>query len=97
MLKTDDYQKYLYIKEQEFENLCIKCGICCGITEDPCSKLAKNKDETYYCTNYENRLGPQYTIGSNSFNCITIKEIFKKHHGFIKCGYYKYFHEKLGI
>lgn len=68
------YKKFLVEKELEFESICNRCGECCGSKDDPCRNLVKNHDGTFYCKDYDNRLGPQITVGGHKFNCVSIRE-----------------------
>ena len=58
-----------------FEDICVRCGACCGAYDgDPCEHLKKNGDGTYYCEDYENRLGTHYTIHKVKIECVSIKK-----------------------
>jgi len=70
-------KKYLKNKEQEWEDLCIRCGGCCGSFDDPCVHLRKDKHKKYYCEIYETRLGLHKTVGGEEFNCVGVKEIIR--------------------
>ncbi len=78
--KQDDWQK-------EFESLCLRCGKCCGIEQDPCSNLAKTSDGRYTCKVYTSRLGSQKTVSGRSFTCVPIGEVLKKGMPNSMCGY----------
>jgi hypothetical protein len=69
-----DYSNQLEEKHREHENICVSCGECCGSLDDPCHNLEKKSDGTYSCKDYENRLGPQITVGGNKFTCVEIRE-----------------------
>ena len=60
-----DQQKYHSLQEQqkkEWEELCLRCGACCGIfDDDPCQHLKKVKEGQFVCQIYDNRLGIQKT------------------------------------
>jgi len=47
----------------EFEELCIRCGGCCGSFDgDPCEHLRRDDEGTTYCVIYKNRLGWHHTV-----------------------------------
>lgn len=69
------YLRHLKFKENEWENLCIKCGACCGAYDDPCRHLKKSGNNKFYCRIYSNRLGTRKTIGGEEFDCVLVKEI----------------------
>jgi uncharacterized cysteine cluster protein YcgN (CxxCxxCC family) len=66
---------YFRKKEEEWENLCIRCGACCGAYQDPCKHLKKDSAGRYYCEVYENRFGPRETVNGEKFWCVPIKEV----------------------
>jgi len=73
-------QGYLKVQEnqlEEYERLCKRCGVCCGVGLDPCVNLAKDGNSFYYCTIYQIRLGSQKTVSGKPFNCVSIREILK--------------------
>ena len=60
------------------ENLCIRCGTCCGAYDgDPCVHLKKDKDERYYCEIYNSRFGMRKTVNGNTFRCVPVEKILK--------------------
>jgi len=67
--------KYLENKEKEWENLCIRCGACCGAYDDPCQHLKKDSKGKYYCEIYSQRLGVRKTVSGELFQCVMINEI----------------------
>ncbi len=75
------------IEEADFESLCKRCGTCCGRDDEPCSNLAADEKGNYYCRSYENRFGPQITIGGCKFNCVSIREVLKFSLPCPGCGY----------
>ncbi|MDD5136444.1 MAG: hypothetical protein PHX20_05170 [Candidatus Omnitrophica bacterium] len=82
----------LYLRRQddwlrEFESLCLRCGKCCGIDQDPCSQLAKTPDGRYTCKIYAQRLGAQKTVSGHTFTCVPISEVMKKGLPYSSCGY----------
>ncbi|UCD15996.1 MAG: hypothetical protein JSV34_02790 [Candidatus Omnitrophota bacterium] len=70
-------RRYLRFKEEEWENLCIRCGGCCGAFDDPCLHLKKNKSGKYYCEIYRKRLGLRKTVKGEEFDCVPVKEIIR--------------------
>ncbi|MDD3905856.1 MAG: hypothetical protein PHS46_04905 [Candidatus Omnitrophica bacterium] len=82
----------LYLQKQvawqkEFEALCLRCGECCGLREDPCSNLIKAQDGKYACAIYDKRLGAQRTVSGKIFTCVPIQEVLKKGMPNKSCGY----------
>ncbi|MCM8823621.1 MAG: hypothetical protein NC822_02990 [Candidatus Omnitrophica bacterium] len=74
-----DYEKYLEEKEKEYENMCKRCGACCGAYDDPCKHLKLNKEGKYYCEIYEKRFGLRETIKGEKFYCVEIRKILNSH------------------
>ena len=72
------YQIYQIKKEKEFEDICIRCGNCCGAQDDPCIHLIKQPDGKYYCDIYASRKGLQKTLSGKLFNCVSIRDILHK-------------------
>jgi hypothetical protein len=70
-----EYQIYQLKKEQEFENLCKRCGNCCGATDDPCIHLIPQSGGRYFCDIYESRGGVQKTRSGKFFECVSIRNI----------------------
>ncbi|MBD3379182.1 MAG: hypothetical protein GF408_01825 [Candidatus Omnitrophica bacterium] len=68
------YEMYSRRQKKEFEDICSRCGECCGAKDDPCVSLAMTKDGKYCCRDYKNRLGPRKTVSGKSFTCVTIRE-----------------------
>ena len=67
---------YFLNKEKEYEQLCNRCGACCGAYDgDPCVHLKKDNKGRYYCAVYPNRLGDQKTVSGEDFECVPISEI----------------------
>jgi len=91
MPDTLNYEKYANSKQAANEALCNRCGACCGVFEnDPCIKLKRGPDNRYFCSDYENRMGPQTTVNGNIFKCVTLREIRSgSWPGSWKCGYKK--------
>tara|TARA_Y100000031_G_C8051611_1_gene306428 strand:- start:357 stop:650 length:294 start_codon:yes stop_codon:yes gene_type:complete len=70
-----DYQESSKLKEKEWENLCLRCGGCCGAYDDPCSHLAEDKTGKYYCRIYAKRLGERKALSGEEFDCVPIGKI----------------------
>ncbi|MGC9363608.1 MAG: hypothetical protein ACP5FZ_03460 [Fidelibacterota bacterium] len=59
----------------EFEELCIRCGGCCGAFDgDPCEHLRRGDDGLCYCAIYENRFGWHKTVCGRKLECVPIME-----------------------
>jgi hypothetical protein len=71
-MESTRYTLHTALKEREFEDLCKRCGACCGAQDDPCSNLVE-QDGTYFCRAYTGRLGPQRTVSGKEFNCVPIR------------------------
>ncbi len=86
-MDSERYEKYSSEKESAFEALCKRCGECCGASGDPCVNLARRDDGTFFCRDYEGRLGPQVTVSGKKFHCIPIRDYIN--HGTLKdnCAY----------
>ncbi|MGD2278872.1 MAG: hypothetical protein PVH45_02110 [Candidatus Omnitrophota bacterium] len=72
------YLNLMKDKDEEFEAICKRCGKCCGAGDDPCRNLAKKHDGSYFCKDYDNRLGRQKTVSGRIFNCVSIREHIAK-------------------
>ncbi len=63
-------------KEEGQEDLCLRCGTCCGAYDgDPCTHLKKDGDGRYYCGIYDSRLGLRKTVKGNLFRCVPVEKI----------------------
>jgi len=86
-----EYEAYQILKEKEFENICQRCGNCCGIKgKDPCMHLVRLPDGKHHCDIYESRGGIQKTRSGRFFECVSIRNIL--HHdwpGNWSCAYKK--------
>jgi hypothetical protein len=69
------YEEHLASQEAEWENLCLRCGACCGAFEDPCRELRKDQEGKYFCHVYSRRYGPHETVGGKKFRCMPIRDI----------------------
>jgi uncharacterized cysteine cluster protein YcgN (CxxCxxCC family) len=69
------YQEVLKTKEQEWENLCLRCGGCCGAYDDPCAHLKKEKKGKFYCLVYTERFGTRKALSGEEFDCVPIRKI----------------------
>ena len=89
MLENPVYQKYLKKRAEDYENLCKRCGACCGALEsDPCSHLMKFNDDRYGCRVYEERFGMHRTVSGKEFQCVPLKKIlFESWSGSWRCAY----------
>ncbi|NQT95829.1 MAG: hypothetical protein HQ572_05205 [Candidatus Omnitrophica bacterium] len=77
-MKGLGYQDYLQFKDTEFEEICKRCGACCGVDNDPCVNLMQLGDNKYVCRDYKNRIGVHLTAGGNKFHCIPIRVLLKQ-------------------
>lgn len=77
--KVNSHLKYLEEKDKEWENLCRRCGGCCGAYDDPCLHLKKNKKGKFDCEIYPERFGLRKSVKGEEFNCVLVKEIIKTH------------------
>ncbi|OGX07036.1 MAG: hypothetical protein A2Z88_03005 [Omnitrophica WOR_2 bacterium GWA2_47_8] len=94
MTKSDPtlLNEWLSTKEKEWENLCTRCGACCGALDDPCENLRKNENGKYFCAVYDRRFGTWKTVSGKELNCIPIREKLALNHswpGDEHCGYKK--------
>ena len=84
-----DYKSSLAKKQAAYENICKRCGRCCGAYTVACANLVKLDDGTYKCKDYENRLGQQVSVEGKSFFCIEMRELIKHNTAPPECAYYK--------
>ena len=68
------YIHYTTETRNEYEALCKRCGRCCIAGGDPCANLMKQADSSYFCKNYENRLGKQKTVSGSEFTCVEVRD-----------------------
>lgn len=70
------YQRHQQESEKRWEQLCTRCGACCGVAEgDPCEHLIELSNHKYACAIYENRFGIHKTKSGRSFQCVPIRNI----------------------
>lgn len=74
-----DYETYQLHKEEEFENVCVRCGNCCGTQQDPCIHLIAQPDGKFLCDVYTSREGIQKTRSGKFFNCVLIRNVLHDH------------------
>lgn len=85
------YIQKQYEELQEYEALCLRCGACCGIHDsDPCSNLVKDASGSYFCRDYDNRLGIQTTVSGKTFTCVQIRDLLKFDLPYSGCAYGRY-------
>lgn len=75
LISEKNYQAHLKKRSQQWEELCIRCGGCCGAYDDPCRHLKKDKELNFYCSIYDRRLGARKTVANDDFDCVFVKEI----------------------
>lgn len=87
----DPLAKRLKEREESYEAVCVRCGACCGAYDgDPCARLRKDATGAFFCDDYDNRLGPQKTVGGKRFNCVYVKDIMRyRWQGDSRCAYKK--------
>ena len=74
-----DYLEHLESKERGWEDLCTRCGGCCGAFDDPCLHLKKDKKGEFYCEIYFKRFGTRTSVEGEEFNCVPVREILDTH------------------
>ena len=81
-----------YLAQGAFEDICCRCGICCGSEDgDPCEHLRKDKNGKYYCPIYENRFGEHKTVNGTTIKCVPIEEALRINSELRKkCAYAKF-------
>ncbi len=83
-----DYLTYQLQKEKEFEDICQRCGNCCGLKDDPCEQLVLQDSGKYFCRVYASRQGQQKTRSGKRFQCVLVRDILHNNWpGVQKCGY----------
>ena len=77
-------------EEDRYEARCLRCGQCCGVGDgDLCVNLAKDKDDKYYCKDYEFRICQHVTLSGKHFICIPIRVFLEFNPPYPKCAYSK--------
>lgn len=86
-----EYEEYAEKSKKEYESLCMRCGACCGILNDPCRHLRKNEGQnSCFCSVYPERHGMHETVSGESFHCVEIREILHENWlGKENCAYFK--------
>ncbi len=81
-----------YLSEDNFEDICCRCGICCGSEDgDPCENLRTDKDGKYYCSIYENRFATHKTVNGTIIKCVPIEAALRSNPELRKkCSYAKF-------
>ncbi|MFH2137814.1 MAG: hypothetical protein ABII88_04845 [Candidatus Omnitrophota bacterium] len=83
-----DYLDYQLQKEREFEDICKRCGNCCGGKDDPCIHLVPQAEGIFICDIYSSRRGTQKTRSGKEFKCVFIREILHNNwNGSWNCAY----------
>ncbi|MBN1526650.1 MAG: hypothetical protein JW919_03595 [Candidatus Omnitrophica bacterium] len=91
----DDLGTYLKAKETDLEDICTRCGACCGAyDEDPCAHLKKGANGLTYCDIYPVRLGKRKTVSGREFECVPISQVLAE--GWPKDERCAYFLRKMG-
>ncbi|MBF0331670.1 MAG: hypothetical protein HQL17_07005 [Candidatus Omnitrophica bacterium] len=94
MSESESYQNWLSSKEHDKESLCLNCGACCGVFEDPCEHLMMTPEGKSHCRVYATRFGPHRSVSGESLYCVPIRQkIGHSWPGDERCGYKKF---KLG-
>ncbi len=84
------YLKKQIEQEESHEEVCLRCGACCGINDgDPCANLEKDGLNTYNCKSYDDRLGAQKTVSGRDFTCVMIRDVLKFESPYPECAYSK--------
>jgi hypothetical protein len=93
MNKSQDkrIQSYFISQENKQEDICRRCGACCGAYDgDPCVHLKMDKQGKFYCGIYEKRLGKRKTVSGEVFECVSIWDIIRDSWpGDYRCAYKK--------
>ncbi|MFA6216469.1 MAG: hypothetical protein WDL87_02300 [Candidatus Omnitrophota bacterium] len=89
-MDEQEYARKLEEQFKEHEQLCRRCGMCCGLSDgDPCAQLADVGAGQYTCKIYDKRFGLQRTVSGKVFHCVPIRENLKFESTFSGCAYYK--------
>ncbi len=79
---SDDLQSYeTYFSEhqRQWEDMCRRCGGCCGAYEDPCQHLKRDGRGAFYCEIYATRFGERLSLKGEKFDCVPVKQILRNH------------------
>ena len=87
MSEMSQYMLSLENNDARHEQMCRRCGICCGLNNDPCENLVKVNDSTFICRDYDNRFGKHQTVSGREFTCVSIRDLMKKGATPITCAY----------
>ncbi|MCK5215101.1 MAG: hypothetical protein KAR05_07085 [Candidatus Omnitrophica bacterium] len=79
MEETSRYNQLQMKHSQEWEDICISCGGCCGVFDgDPCEDLIMIETGKYYCRTYQDRFGMHKTLSGKSFRCVPVRNVLDK-------------------
>lgn len=82
------YFQRLESRNDAYEALCRRCGVCCGATtDDPCSQLKAVSEGAYVCSTYDKRHGPQLSVKGNMFACVNIRDAIRDGADYPDCPY----------
>ncbi|MCX5694410.1 MAG: hypothetical protein NT014_04700 [Candidatus Omnitrophica bacterium] len=87
--------KVAYLQKQQdiqnaYEARCKRCGSCCGaLGQDPCARLKSDEQGKFYCSDYSNRIGLQFTVTGKKFHCVPIRDL-GHNLPFQDCAYFKH-------
>ena len=86
-----ELEGYFKAKQREAEDLCVRCGACCGAYDgDPCRHLKKDAQGAFFCEIYSRRLGTRRTLKGEKFDCVLIEKILTTSwEGDWRCAYKK--------
>lgn len=73
------YEAYFEERRKQWENMCRRCGGCCGAYDDPCQHLKRNVQGLFYCEIYDRRFGERRSVGGEKFDCVPVREILHSH------------------
>lgn len=85
----------LYLTKQaqqfrEYEDLCRRCGACCGVYDgDACTNLIEQEDGKFFCKVYDRRWGKQTSRSGKVFTCVPIRELRQFDLPYLQCPYTK--------
>ena len=73
------YEAYFEAQRQQWEDMCKRCGGCCGAYDDPCQHLRQKAQGLFYCEIYATRFGERRSIKGEKFDCVPVREILNSH------------------